>query len=204
VTSTSSNQAEARRELRKQLRAERRKLSAKMREQAARRIALTLQRRFYLHPGMRVSVYSPLFGELDIAPFVVIARRHGCEIFLPVLTDRRRKRMRFYAATGRMRRNWMGILEPEMGRSVPARMLNLVITPLVGFDATGMRLGMGAGYFDRGFAYRRLRQFWRGPRMVGVGFAMQRLPKITAAPHDVRLDAIVTEEGVIECRSTGS
>jgi 5-formyltetrahydrofolate cyclo-ligase len=75
--------------------------------------------------------------------------------------------------------------------------------PLVGFDAHGMRLGAGGGFYDRAFAYRRWRRAWRGPRLVGVGYAFQQLPRIHSAQHDVHLDAVVTEKGVIKC-VTGS
>jgi 5-formyltetrahydrofolate cyclo-ligase len=75
--------------------------------------------------------------------------------------------------------------------------------PLVGFDAHGMRLGMGAGFYDRAFAYRRWRRAWRGPRLIGVAYAFQQVPRILAAQHDVHLDAVVTDKGVLKC-VTGS
>jgi 5-formyltetrahydrofolate cyclo-ligase len=40
---------------------------------------------------------------------------------------------------------------------------------------------------------------WRGPRLVGVAYAFQQVPKILAAQHDVHLDAVVTEKGVLTC-----
>jgi 5-formyltetrahydrofolate cyclo-ligase len=60
---------------------------------------------------------------------------------------------------------------------------------------------MGAGYYDRAFAYRRWRQTWRGPKLIGVAYAFQRIDRIEAAAHDVLLDAIATDEGVLQCRT---
>ncbi len=100
-----------------------------------------------------------------------------------------------------MRANRLGILEPQAQAWVGARWLHLVFVPLLGFDASGMRLGMGAGYYDRAFAWRFTRKVWRGPLMVGLAYAFQQVPHITAAPHDVRLDAIVTDEGVLQCNT---
>src|SRR5690606_28904822 len=101
------------------------------------------------------------------------------------------------------RSNRFGIPEPHGARTLGARWLDLVFTPLVAFDAHGMRLGMGAGFYDRAFAFRRWRTVWRGPRLVGLAYSFQQAARIEAAPHDVLLDAVVTENGVSKC-VTGS
>jgi 5-formyltetrahydrofolate cyclo-ligase len=146
-------------------------------------------------------MYSPLPDELDTGPLFKLAARHGCEIYLPRLHDYRARRMRFHPLTESMTPNRLGILEPDPTKTLGARWLDLVFVPLVGFDITGMRLGMGAGYYDRAFAYRRWRQTWRGPRLIGIAYAFQQLDHIVSAAHDVRLDAIVTDEGVLQCRT---
>jgi 5-formyltetrahydrofolate cyclo-ligase len=66
-----------------------------------------------------------------------------------------------------------------------------------------MRLGMGGGFYDRTFAFRNTHTRWRRPRLVGLAYSFQQLPMIASAAHDVRLDAVVTEKGVVRCR-TGS
>ncbi len=190
--------AAARRALRKELRARRRAIPADVREQAERRVALHVRRRFPLHPGQRIALYAPLPEELDVAPLAALVRRHGGRIYLPRLVDRRKHRMRFVAARGPMQANRLGILEPAQAESIPIRRLDLVFLPLVGFDAAGMRLGMGAGYYDRAFSFLRLRRGWRRPKLIGVAFASQRVPALHREPHDVLLDAVVTEEGVHE------
>jgi 5-formyltetrahydrofolate cyclo-ligase len=79
---------------------------------------------------------------------------------------------------------------------MPARSLSVVLMPLLGFDGAGTRLGSGAGYYDRVFAFRRRRHSWHRPLLVGVAFACQRVDHIELGRHDVPLDAIVTEQGV--------
>ena len=187
---------------RRSLKALRRAIPPAERRRAARRLAAHVAHAFHLHPGKRIALYAPLPSEMDTAPLARLARQRGCRIFLPRITDRRRNRMQFIEAVGPMRANHLGILEPVRIRAVPARFLNLVFLPLVGFDAAGNRLGMGAGYYDRAFAFRRLRSSWRQPRLVGVGYSLQQLPHIAGEPHDVPLDHVVTEKGVITC-STG-
>jgi len=195
--------AQARKALRTELRARRRALPAEARRRAERRITQHVRRHLRFHPGQRVALYAPLPEELDIAALAQLARRQGAILYLPRIVDRRRKRMIFVAARGPMRRNRLGILEPGGGASIPSRWLDRVFVPLVGFDAAGMRLGMGAGYYDRAFAFLNLRAAWRRPKLIGVAFAAQRVAAIAGAPHDVHLDCIVTEEGLLSCR-TGS
>jgi 5-formyltetrahydrofolate cyclo-ligase len=107
--------------------------------------------------------------------------------------------MRFVELTGRQRRNRLGIHEPESFRMIGARWLDVVFLPLVGFDACGVRLGMGGGYYDRAFAFRRWRAVWHAPRLIGLAYSFQQVEGLTAAAHDVRLDAVVTEERIVKC-----
>ncbi len=66
----------------------------------------------------------------------------------------------------------------------------------MGFDACGMRLGMGGGYYDRTFAYLNSRSVWRAPKLIGIAYASQRVAAIEPAAHDVKLDAVITEDGI--------
>ncbi len=92
--------------------------------------------------------------------------------------------------------NRHGIPEPSVSETVPARSLSVVFVPLLGFDAAGTRLGSGAGYYDRAFAFRRRRHSWHRPLLIGLAFRCQRLDHIEPGRHDVPLDAVVTEDGV--------
>ena len=187
---------------RRHLKALRRAIAPAQRRRAARLLARHAMRVMPLRRGLRVALYAPLPSEIDTAPLEQVARKRGCRIFLPRITDSRRARMQFIEASGPMRANSLGILEPVRIRAIPARFLDLVFLPLVGFDAAGNRLGMGAGYYDRAFAFRRLRSVWRQPRLIGVGYSLQQLPRIEGGPYDVHLDRVVTEQGIIKC-STG-
>jgi 5-formyltetrahydrofolate cyclo-ligase len=81
-----------------------------------------------------------------------------------------------------------GIPEPVNG---PAVLPDLLLVPLLGFDAHGYRLGYGGGYFDRTLA-----AYARRPATVGVGFEIGRMETIRPQGHDIPLDMIVTEAGV--------
>jgi 5-formyltetrahydrofolate cyclo-ligase len=187
--------------LRQRLRRLRRDLPPAARRAAEVAVARHIQRAFNLRPGLRIAVYAPLAAELDPAALVRLGQRHRCRIYVPHLTDLRRRRMQFVEARGPMRRNALGIWEPVQLRRLSTHNLDLVFVPLVGFDATGTRLGMGAGYYDRAFAFLRLRSHWSHPRLIGLAYSIQQVPHIEAAAHDVRLHGVVTEKGGIKCSS---
>lgn len=89
--------------------------------------------------------------------------------------------------------NRYGIPEPDVDPSalLGPEALALVVLPLVGFDAAGNRLGMGAGWYDRSFAFRRGRP--APPWLVGAAFSTQRVEAIDRQDWDVPLDAVCTE-----------
>ena len=187
--------------LRRHLKKLRRAVPPAQRRAAGEAVAHHIRQTFNLRPGLRIGVYAPLPSELDTAALMRLAARHGCRLYLPRLTDLRRRRMQFVAAGGAMRRNHLGIMEPVQLRRLAARNLDLVFVPLVGFDAKGERLGMGAGYYDRAFAFLRQRRHWIHPRLIGLAYSFQQLPHIEGASHDVRLNAVITEKGLIKCNS---
>jgi len=94
--------------------------------------------------------------------------------------------------------NRYGIPEPNVatGSLLEPRELHLVLVPLLGFDRRGHRLGMGGGYYDRSFEFRRTAP--APPTLIGIGYAMQELPSIPREDWDVPLDALVTENELID------
>jgi 5-formyltetrahydrofolate cyclo-ligase len=171
--------------LRRRLRAARRAVPAAARPSAAAAIDRALARLGLPRPGSRISAFHPFDGEID--PKLVLRRAAalGCRVYYPVVTNLRARRMRFVAAGD------------DAGRdAISPRWLDLVLVPLVGFDARGHRLGMGAGLYDRHFAFLRQRRAWRRPLLVGVAFDVQRVERLREAPHDVQLWAVVTERGI--------
>jgi 5-formyltetrahydrofolate cyclo-ligase len=190
----------SRAELRRSLRRRRRAVPAPVREAAARRAARHVDHVLHLRHGWRIGLYASLREELDTGPLIELALRRGCRIYLPVISRAHASRhMSFVEMGDEHRFNRLGIAEPQ-GRPLPGvRSLDLVFVPLVAFDTRGVRLGMGGGYYDRAFAFRRMRTEWHAPRLVGLAYAFQQLPAIERARHDVLLDMVATEQGVIRC-----
>ena len=78
--------------------------------------------------------------------------------------------------------------------------MDVILLPLVAFDRKGYRLGMGGGYYDRSLAFRRSRQQWRRPRLIGVAHSCQQHPGLPQQHWDVPLDCIITESEIIPIR----
>jgi 5-formyltetrahydrofolate cyclo-ligase len=91
--------------------------------------------------------------------------------------------------------NEWGLLEPVSGDVIEPKELDVVLTPLVAFDAERHRIGMGGGYYDRTFAFLHERRRRFRPKLVGLAFDCQRTEKIAVNPWDITLYRVITESG---------
>ncbi|QIK36887.1 5-formyltetrahydrofolate cyclo-ligase [Caldichromatium japonicum] len=187
-------------QLRQVLRTARRALSPSLQRLHARRLARHLGKHPFFLRARRLALYWPADGEIDPRPVLDRPHARAKHVYLPVLNPLGRSKSLWFARyrpDGPLRFNRFGIPEPhQCGRQlIPIRHLDLIILPLVGFDAHGNRLGMGGGFYDRTLAYRRRYTHWQRPRLVGVAHECQRVEHIEAKPWDIRLDMILTEAG---------
>ncbi len=143
-----------------------------------------------------MAAYWPADGEINPLPALMRAFAAGKACYLPVLCPQHHGHLHFapWWPGAPLRRNRFGIPEPTVARRdwLLPRMLDLALLPLVGFDVAGNRLGMGGGYYDRSFAFLAWRR-WRQPRLIGVGFDLQRVAGLPRRAWDVPLDAVVTQ-----------
>ncbi len=180
--------------------ARRRAVTPGERARAARRVAENADRFLHLKSHWRIAAYLAMPNELDASALIERARRRGCRVYVPRIDRHDASRaMRFLELGGRTRPNRLGIEEPEDTGAIGARWLDVVFLPLVGFDRFGLRLGAGGGFYDRAFAFRHSRTAWHAPRLVGIAYAFQELERIEPAAHDVPLDAVITERGIVRC-----
>jgi len=179
------------RQLRRLMRARRRALRSGQRKAAAARLALQVARSPLFLRARRVALYLAADGEIDPAAIRRIAWRLGKQVYLPVLHPRQQKRLAF-VQFGRgecLLPNRFGIGEPAAlaGRVRPWQ-LDLVLMPLVAYDASGGRLGMGGGYYDRTFAPLQGDCRWpRRPALVGLAYRFQQVAALPQRPWDVPL-----------------
>ena len=189
---------------RKTLRALRRAIPRDRRLAAERAIVRHLKQLHVFRPGAKVAVYLAMPGEVSLTRGCGPAARAGALLYAPRIVSRRRLAMNFLPLGPRRRTatNFYGIAEPTGGpdRRLTPLQFDTIVVPLLGFDRRGVRLGMGAGYYDRALR-RRLdpARAFRRPRLIGVAYACQELPSIASAPWDVPLDYVVTESEIIRC-----
>ena len=185
----------ARRELRRELRAKRRSLVGAARIHADRAIQAHIRTLPEFRRARRVALFMPFDGEPSLAALVELARRQRKLLYVPVLQG---MTMTFaeLESGATLTANFFGILEPKLGAKINANRLDIVLTPLVGFDDRGVRLGVGRGYYDRCFRFLRHRTHWRRPKLLGVAYELQRVPALVPSSWDVPLSAVVTERGV--------
>jgi 5-formyltetrahydrofolate cyclo-ligase len=184
--------------LRKELLARRRGINAAQRAHAARAVTAHIALTHWLAPGKRIGLYASMPQELGTQPLIGLARERGCLIYLPRIVSMRARTMRFVPLNPRARQHDFGMLEPEGDAWIGTRFLDTIFCAGVAFDRRGARLGHGAGFYDRALAFRRFRNHWRGPRLVGLAYAFQVVSHIPVTANDVFMDVIVTEGGIDE------
>ena len=188
-------------QLRRQIRAARRALSAHQQRMASRRLCARLALCAELKRARHIGLYWPMDGEIDPRP--LLKRFPHKRFYLPALPRATRSTMTFLhwpGATLRYR-NRYGIPEPVLGRSasISPERLDLVLLPLVAFDPSGARLGMGAGYYDRTFAFKHLHP-GRGPDLVGVAHQLQCVDHLHTESWDIPLRLVATDHHLYRCR----
>jgi len=140
-----------------------------------------------------VGCYLPMADEVDTLPIIQRSWRANKRIFAPVLSGRHEMSFREVCPETTLQRNLFGLWEPQDGRIISPRHLDIVITPTVAFDRNCNRIGMGGGYFDRCFSFLRHRQHWLRPKLVGVAFSCQKVEKISPNVWDIRLYKVISD-----------
>ncbi len=155
-------------------------------------ICTQLKEHFAQLAGMRVGFCWPVKNEPDLRPLMVswlASGDPGFAALLPVVTGPGAAlSFRAWTPASPMMPDRYGIPTPADGEFLLPQAL---LIPVNAFDAQGFRLGYGGGFFDRTLATLN-----PVPLSIGVGFELSRVDSIHPIPHDVRLDAMVTEAGV--------
>nr|CAA6809320.1 MAG: 5-formyltetrahydrofolate cyclo-ligase (EC [uncultured Thiotrichaceae bacterium] len=154
-----------------------------------------LQRLSVFRSAKNIAIYLPVRGEIDPSQLPAFGRANQ-RFYLPVLSLYKKHGLVFvrWNKQTRFRLNQYQIPEPVIKYSqlTSARKLDLVIMPLLAFDTTGSRLGMGGGYYDRSFAFKMRSGSKRKPTLLGIAYQFQQAESLPRQSWDVPLDAIVT------------
>ncbi|NCF62195.1 MAG: 5-formyltetrahydrofolate cyclo-ligase [Gammaproteobacteria bacterium] len=143
-----------------------------------------------------VAAYLAFDGEPDLAPAMEQLRGMGITLALPVVQNQPGKSIitfNHWSKDSGLTNNRYGIPEPLEGREIPPTQIDLVMVPLVAWDESGGRLGMGASFYDRyfqGFA------MLANPVRIGVGYQLQQVDSLPLEPWDIRLHGVLSETGI--------
>ncbi|MEM7570206.1 MAG: 5-formyltetrahydrofolate cyclo-ligase [Pseudomonadota bacterium] len=144
--------------------------------------------------GGAVATYMAMGSEVTLDDFHSFLLETSQWIAaLPTITDRANGEMEFKAwqHPENLHVGQAGISEPPV--DAPTVLPDIVVTPLLAFDANGGRLGQGGGFYDRALASLRQR---KQITVIGAAFASQEVKRVPMEPHDATLDAVVTQHGL--------
>lgn len=171
---------------RKRLQALRTNVGAEIRAATVANVDRIVDELLRVQPSACLAFYWPIRGELALFATMKRVVQSGAAVALPVVVDKQGPlQFRAWTPSVRMEQGVWSIPVPADTAAVDP---DVLFVPVVGFDAQRYRLGNGGGYYDRTLAACSPR-----PRTVGIGFDCLRMPTIQPQPHDLPMDAMVTE-----------
>jgi 5-formyltetrahydrofolate cyclo-ligase len=187
-------------ELRKTVRARRNKLTLAEQQHASELLAKRLANHEKIQSANTIALYLANDAELDLTPFIHWCWQHKKQVYLPVLHPFSLCNLLFlhYRENTVMQENIFGILEPKLDvtKVCPLSQLDIICTPLVAFDNTGSRLGMGGGFYDRTLSH------WQGQNNlypIGLAHDCQQVEKVPTQSWDIPLPEIITPNQTFTC-----
>lgn len=157
-------------------------LGAQATAEASRAATLILP---HIAPGAVVAVYLAFHDELDPAPLVERLTARGHHLALPALLDDTTMLFRSWSPGEPVERGPFRLRQPLPSAAECAP--DIIVTPLVGFDRHGGRIGHGKSHYDRAFVR------YAGARRLGLAWDCQEVERLPHDPWDVALHAVATE-----------
>lgn len=182
--------------LRQAMRQQRRQLTIVERTVLSQQLTFQLLQQSFVHASQAIACYWPFDGEVDTQSIISILQSLDKTCYLPVL-DAKTKLLHFaeYAVDTPLQTNRYGIAEPIQSKiGVSILCLDLILLPMVAFDAQGHRLGTGGGYYDRTLHSLGSCPRPTKPLLVGLAYEFQRITYLQPQPWDITLDGIITDQ----------
>lgn len=171
-------------------------LSQQARIQASKNAAKLLSQSDYFQTAQHIACYMALPNEFDCQRIIETIWQANKKCYLPVISQTKELVFIHYKRNDALILNQYHIPEPVKNKPFLAKDLDLVIIPLVGFDRLGNRIGMGAGFYDRTFAFLKT-QSHQSCRLIGLGYTFQEVNELPIEEWDIPLDGILTEHKLL-------
>jgi|SaaInlStandDraft_1057018.scaffolds.fasta_scaffold120003_2 5-formyltetrahydrofolate cyclo-ligase len=186
-------------DIRKIIRTKRRALTSAQQQSAAGNLAALISQQNFFLRAKRIGIYLANDGEIDPSLLMGIALSAKKACFLPIIHPLQVNRLYFgeYRNGDQLNANRFGILEPKFNATAiaPVWTLDLIFLPLVAFDRSGSRIGMGGGFYDRTLA--TIAKQPRRPTLIGLAHDCQEVDNISQQSWDIPLDQITTDREII-------
>src|SRR3990167_7652176 len=164
-------------QIRNALRQRRLNLSSSERQQ----FSILIQQKIIILPEFQQSQHIAFYlandGEVDPSSILITAELQQKQCYLPVLSSPQKDHLEFYTyhSNDPLIKNQFAIGEPDIKKQhyLATQDLDCAFLPLVGFDTKGNRLGRGAGYYDRTFAFL-LNSIQKKPILIGLAYEFQK------------------------------
>jgi len=186
-------------DIRQEVRAKRRQLNVEKQQEQADLLCKLLISTINLDHVKHVAIYLTNDGELNTKPFIYWCWKNKISVYLPVIHPFSQGNLLFlkYTKASVMIKNKYGILEPRLDvrNIISVNNIDIIFTPLVAFDPTGNRLGMGGGFYDRTLAawFREYQQNKKTkPMPIGLAHDCQKVKTIPIENWDIPLPKIIT------------
>ncbi|BET97891.1 5-formyltetrahydrofolate cyclo-ligase [Xenorhabdus taiwanensis] len=185
-----------RQSIRKKIRQLRQNLSPEQQSQFAQQAVKQAIAHAKIQQADKIALSLSFDGELDTRPLIQQLWRQNKQVYLPILHPFSRNHLLFlrYCADTPLIRNRFNIEEPQLDvrRVLPISELDVMFIPLVAFDYTGQRLGMGGGFYDRTLAKWQQQNFYP----IGLAHNLQLVEKLPSESWDIPLPEIITPEKI--------
>jgi 5-formyltetrahydrofolate cyclo-ligase len=187
----------SRNEIRQLIRQKRQSLDAATQQQQSLLLAKSLTTHPKVLNAKTIAIYLTNDGELNTDKFIRACWENQIKTYLPVLHPFSKGHLLFlhYHAQTVMLRNKYNILEPKLNVQdvIPLEQLDIIFTPLVAFDTSGARLGMGGGYYDRTLSkWYAQKELTAKPYPIGLAHDFQQVDKIPSEHWDIPIPEIIT------------
>jgi 5-formyltetrahydrofolate cyclo-ligase len=141
-----------------------------------------------------IMMYLSLPHEVDTSEAILHAWQLGKSVAVPKISWQQRRMIAVEINTLEtgLSTSSLGLRSPTTGAPVPFEEIDLVVTPGIGFDKEGHRLGRGNAYYDRFFAEEKFRA-----SKCGFAFNEQVINSMPVESNDIRMDLLVTDEEIL-------
>ncbi|WP_119343237.1 5-formyltetrahydrofolate cyclo-ligase [Facilibium subflavum] len=149
--------------------------------------------------NLKIASYKATAEEISPALIDLFLKSQNNTLYYPALHPLHLRHLWFIQNHGKWVKNKYHLLEPAIDFDLILEPweLDIVLVPLVGFDTQKNRIGMGGGFYDTSFSFRRS-PFFKTPKLIGIAFDEQQVNTIAINSWDITMDVIITPTQVIQ------